>query len=709
MLWLLGNCSDLAAIQNALEAYKDGKDNGDMYPIPRPNLDKNLNCYNIDTSYAHDCDASDTAFIQSQIDSTLLTKKYLQEVPTDPRTGSRYSYGVTADGQYYQVAGIIENEDGTFSAKVLSNLHFTYPLRSLIRSYNGLSFVIDGEDYLPYSPYPMVISATLADGTEYGPGDTVKNTSTSDTLTLYFSDGSVTYLDPQTELKILESSAVDQNDSEGIITKIRLKLLQGKVWNKVVRLAGKSEFNIETTSAIAGVRGTEFGIDAAGTQLVVLNGEVAARQIDTANDTYDLHGNVVFDKSDTYFNSTTEIITGTGTLAGYLPGPSGTGPTTGPAPNSADYNKYYLQPYSNNLEPRIDDLDVDNNVLSLTYFEVPAGAHGFLPLERVHAYDADANASLTIWEKSDFAITSENMVSIKDPSSFYTSYAPGRNVIFQYEDSAGNLSAFSTPPIAIQSGLHLTYAMLYGDEVYVAQTGGGGGQVCDGNPFKITITGVSTMEEDTNYAFTAIGDYTSPQNCTQDITDQCTWLASLGDITPSGAYTAPSGSGSATITCELGTSKETTVNIISHLNAVCWGPDLEDDQAGDDDAGYWLAADQSCWVMAAENNPVQSCTYACTTQLNATCEDITGPENWDDNNKNICLALANAPNPPVNDLPISPVPTQGTDAIDTYAPYFKYLNGVFAMCHSRDSGQEPANLCEIIPSATIHHRICRCI
>jgi len=42
-------------------------------------------------------------------------------------------------------------------------------------------------------------------------------------------------------------------------------------------LAGESEFNIETTSAIAGVRGTEFGIDE-NSDLIVLSGSVAARE-----------------------------------------------------------------------------------------------------------------------------------------------------------------------------------------------------------------------------------------------------------------------------------------------------------------------------------------------------------------------------------------------------------------------------------------------
>ncbi|MFH0837701.1 MAG: prepilin-type N-terminal cleavage/methylation domain-containing protein, partial [Patescibacteria group bacterium] len=140
--------ADLMAIENAMERYF--VDNGRKFPMPATGADKNLNCFYLDTSYAHDCATAD--FIQSQIDNTLLTRRYLQEVPTDPRTGARYAYGVTTDGQYYQIAGLMENEDGTYSARVAGYLHFTYPLKSLIRSYNSPDFVTDGESFLPYSP-----------------------------------------------------------------------------------------------------------------------------------------------------------------------------------------------------------------------------------------------------------------------------------------------------------------------------------------------------------------------------------------------------------------------------------------------------------------------------------------------------------------------------------------------------------------------------
>jgi len=276
---------DLIAISNSLEQYK--RDHFGSYPIPAENGNMNLNCFYADATYAHDCETA--SFIQGMIDNNLLTKRYLQEVPTDPRTSSRYVYGVTVDGDYFQVAGLYENSDGTWSAKVVGNVAKGFNLPSLIRAYNGPNFVVEDGGNLPYSPDHLIISATLQNITDVNnlivkdaqeqnvpsissgmavyTGYTVKTTDAASTVDLYFSDGSVTHLDGSTELKIQSGTEVVENDKDNLITKIRLKLFSGKIWNKVARLAEKSEFNIETTGAIAGVRGTEFGVD--GSQILL--------------------------------------------------------------------------------------------------------------------------------------------------------------------------------------------------------------------------------------------------------------------------------------------------------------------------------------------------------------------------------------------------------------------------------------------------------
>ena len=191
---------DLITISNALEQYK--RDHYGSYPVPEPGGNMNILCYNVDASYAHDCDSA--AFRQGMIDNNLLTKRYLQEVPTDPRTNSRYVYGVSADGKYFQVAGIIV-EEGADKAATVENIGKGFYLPSLIRSYSSPNFVTDGSmDNLPYSPYTMVITAMLEnvsggvhiDGEPASVGDTVYTGQTVTTdigasVDLYFSDGSV--------------------------------------------------------------------------------------------------------------------------------------------------------------------------------------------------------------------------------------------------------------------------------------------------------------------------------------------------------------------------------------------------------------------------------------------------------------------------------------------------------------------------------------
>ncbi|MBN2087894.1 FecR domain-containing protein [Candidatus Peregrinibacteria bacterium] len=280
---------DVVAIANALEQYN--RDHFGEYPVPELDGNMNINCYYADATYAHDCDSA--AFRQGMIDNNLLTRRYMPEVPTDPRTGSRYVYGVSNDGKYFMVAGIFEESNGNFIAKTSGNLAKGYHVPSLIRAFNGPNFVVENGNNLPYSPDHMIISATLQNISDADkvtvkdasdndlvvtPGMSVYTgytvTTTASTLDVYYSDGSVSSLDINSKMQIMNGTEVAENDSDGIITKIRVKLFSGKIWNKVARLASASEFNIETTSAIAGVRGTEFGVDADTEDVLLKDGSI---------------------------------------------------------------------------------------------------------------------------------------------------------------------------------------------------------------------------------------------------------------------------------------------------------------------------------------------------------------------------------------------------------------------------------------------------
>lgn len=280
--------ADLLAIQTALNRYKEDQGHYPNFEDLALSEDKNVLCFDEAMAYTHDCEKA--AFLQTQVDNKLLTKRYLREVPIDPRTNSRYSYGVTAEGEFFQVAGVQEMEEESWMAKVVGNVQEGSPFPSLIRAYDGPDFVVHDGPFLPYSPNPNEVSASLyalkgnvtvnggkaIEGQRMLGGDKI-NAGANASVVLYVSDGSITYLDSNSELELKKTSEVTENTDDNIATKVKMKLLQGSVWNKVVRLSEGSEFNIETTSAIAGVRGTEFGMTANKNEVVVRSGVVAGR------------------------------------------------------------------------------------------------------------------------------------------------------------------------------------------------------------------------------------------------------------------------------------------------------------------------------------------------------------------------------------------------------------------------------------------------
>lgn len=281
---------DLLFIANALEDYR--RDHNKKLPMPEPSTDpakkinQNVLCFYKDATYAHDCGQAE--FVQGMIDNNLLSKRYLREVPVDPRTGSRYIYGVSRDRQYFQVAGVYD-AGGKYEARMAGNLIKGYELPSIIRAFDGPNFVLNGQDNLPYNPDHLTLTGTLQEvtkgveviksGKPY-PGKDGMSIQEKDIIktnggkaAVYLSDGSITQIDPNSEI-LMEKLTVGQNDKNGTITKVVLNLKKGKIWNKVARLAKSSTYEIKSGNTIAGVRGTEFGVDATTGLTEVLEGEV---------------------------------------------------------------------------------------------------------------------------------------------------------------------------------------------------------------------------------------------------------------------------------------------------------------------------------------------------------------------------------------------------------------------------------------------------
>ncbi|MBU1017755.1 FecR domain-containing protein [Patescibacteria group bacterium] len=457
---------DMMAIYNALEDFQ--RDHQGVFPIPQTNSNQNILCYFSDATYAHDCDHELVAFRQGMIDNVLLTKRYLREVPTDPRTGSRYMYGATNDGKYFQVAGNYEREDGTYEARTTENIARGFHLPSLIRSFDGADFVIDKEAYLPYSPDYLVLTARLenVNGVVKVNGDPAVNgqvlrqddvitTDLTGTADLYFSDGSVTYLAPGQNELILKQMKVDKNDADGTFTKILLRLKAGKIWSKVVRLASESEFRVETNGAIAGVRGTEFGVDADG-NVKLKSGEVWTE------------GRVAGMDEEVPAEEIMDIPEPTDDNA-YVP-------PTAPEYLTEEYENFYqVIQLNTGMQPHI--LSVNEGgiitVRNVNHFvdevDYAVGFDRSIQVTHLAAYDAEEMDPET---GEPILIISQPLVlaSNGDPHVFQATAFLGHSVILRFEDHDDDdtllhYSSFSEPPIQIEDNTELNEGEIYEEDI----------------------------------------------------------------------------------------------------------------------------------------------------------------------------------------------------------------------------------------------------
>ena len=487
---------DLQAISNALEQFR--QDEGAFPNLTNGFLkvenDKNVNCFKSDSSYEHECGVA--AFMQTFVDNNLLTKRYLQEVPKDPRTGSRYVYGVSQDGQYYQVAGLYQDDEGVWSARVVGNLEQGYELPSVIRAYDGPNFVMDKQSYLPYSPDYLSITATVdaisgsvtIEGSPAVNGNVVKAGETimvqkPGSAILYFSDGSVTNLDAtddDVQLRLLPNSeAVDEGD-KGVFTKIKLKLFKGKIWNKVARLASESEFNVETTSAIAGVRGTEFGIDGGSGEIVVLSGAVASRQIITGEDELIGDGGeeTYVDFSKGVFKEDQEAESD-GTFRVYAPQANNGAILEDPYAdvNEDDYiEKYYPETPTNNIRPRVLKLDVPAGNITFT-------APALIPeaLEISTRNNEGVLEDITKWSEIDLAVdmiitpktgsNEKGMSELIDTLEDRESNQVWFRFIYGTADTGLTYSQYTTVGIPLANGLVLEEDDIYTQQIAEASEG----------------------------------------------------------------------------------------------------------------------------------------------------------------------------------------------------------------------------------------------
>ena len=102
-------------------------------------------------------------------------------------------------------------------------------------------------------------AVAVADGAELLDGDTLE-TAAGGRLELTLEDGSVARLDEKSKLVV---DSVSKLSEESWAVKLTLTL--GQIWSKVTRKVGEGAgYEVQTERAVAGVRGTEFLVEAAG-------------------------------------------------------------------------------------------------------------------------------------------------------------------------------------------------------------------------------------------------------------------------------------------------------------------------------------------------------------------------------------------------------------------------------------------------------------
>lgn len=112
-------------------------------------------------------------------------------------------------------------------------------------------------------------TSSLQTGDEVEAGDVVK-TNKDGLVNIYFPDGSVIRLDLGTELKIVEAEYDLQNQK----LTVKLFVNLGRVWSKIIKLSTPdSIWEVNTSNAVATVRGTAFGVEFAQGKTTIIGSE----------------------------------------------------------------------------------------------------------------------------------------------------------------------------------------------------------------------------------------------------------------------------------------------------------------------------------------------------------------------------------------------------------------------------------------------------
>lgn len=283
--------SHLQTLKNTFLTYSN-----DSKTLPYPS--GNLKFYNTDGTYEHNFEDENTFWVSGYITSENIPKGYLQDTPIDPRNNQYYGYAHTKWFLGFQVSGVVVSNHEPKS-KLVSNWTWVseenkVSLPYLVKEYNGPRFITqDSTELFAYNPDERILTAKIHDfsgditiNNTLIISDQVKNYTLhqGDTLQvqtwsyadIYYSDGSTSTLWDIGESSSITLSQMRYIEENNLFTNISIALNAGSLWTKAVKLADKSEFQVETPAAVAAVRGTIFWVRKSGsmTSIVVKEGIV---------------------------------------------------------------------------------------------------------------------------------------------------------------------------------------------------------------------------------------------------------------------------------------------------------------------------------------------------------------------------------------------------------------------------------------------------
>ena len=283
--------SDIKTLENSILSYIE-----EQKELFMPKW--NLKFYSFDTWYTHDYADTETFWVSWYITEDVISKKYLNFLPLDPRTNQYYAFGKTKSWTWFEVSWVIF-ENNIPSSIVSGNWTGETGVYSLVKEYLWPNFVFDkSKEYFPYNPEENIITAKIdsfsgvvkINDKTYNENEILLYTLRQwDKITvgswwfanIYYSDGSFSALWDSSSQSELVLSNMNITWKNNLFTSIRLALNMWSVWTKAVKLDEKSEFEIYTTDAVAAVRWTIFWVrkDVSGSNIVVVRWKVEVSKV----------------------------------------------------------------------------------------------------------------------------------------------------------------------------------------------------------------------------------------------------------------------------------------------------------------------------------------------------------------------------------------------------------------------------------------------